>query len=112
MDQQEVNEYLNKLISGKVQITGELESVALEQLRNATAEMAQAQNRLSNLQTEIEQTKNVLSQSSGSRVAYANLLVAAERKRRESIVSIAPKENDNNGNSQGEQGQRSSEASE
>ena len=82
MDDQEVNEYLNKLLAGKTFPGSDLEKVALEKFKQATAEMAQAQNRLTSAQAEIDRLKAGIQQAIGQRNAYVNLLMQAEMARR------------------------------
>jgi len=82
MDQQEVNEYLNRLLAGKEIPKGELEQVSFESFKKVNAEAVQMQNRLSGLKEEIEDLKIRIHQANGQRQAFANLLVSAETSRR------------------------------
>jgi len=99
MDEQEINEYLNKMLSGKQQPGNELEASVLQKFQQSTNEMTQSQNRLGNLQVEAERLRVTVQQCAGQRQAYANILIAAESQRRLN----APKEVDD-GTPQGEQG--------
>lgn len=82
-DKEEVNEFLTKLISGKIEANNELEGEYVNQLRQITSSMIQMQSRLQSLQSEMEQIKNSLQRSIGQKETLANVLVTMERVRRE-----------------------------
>lgn len=82
MSEQETNEYLSSVISGKVKVTDAIEGEAVAQFRRLTGEVSQAKLRMQNLQGELEQLRAHIPRLNGQREAYANLLAAAENARK------------------------------
>jgi len=73
---------MQALLSGKKQVENFLERNALERFGSITTEIAHGQQRVRQLSAEAEQIRNAVQQLIGQRVAYSQLLVAAETARR------------------------------
>jgi hypothetical protein len=82
MDQQEVNEYLFKVQSERIQIHDELESEIARKLVILNDEVAKKQNRLQKATLEVEQLKISIQRDAGKQEGYAQILVDAENFRR------------------------------
>ena len=82
LSQEEANEYLGKLLSGKIEPDNDLEVEYVNQLRNISSNVIQSQSRLQNLQSEIEGLKNSIQRAIGQREALANVLVTMEKARK------------------------------
>jgi len=89
MNQEEINEYMNNLVKGKVTPTDPLEKESLAKLREISGEMVQAQNRVQELTAETEKVRSLVMRMAGQREAYAQLLISAETSRRKS-PRVAP----------------------
>lgn len=81
MNDEQVNEYMQALLSGKKQIENFLERNALERFGSITTEIAHGQQRVQQLLAEAEHGQQRVQQLIGQRVAYSQLLVAAETAR-------------------------------
>ena len=82
MNDEQVNEYMQALLSGKRKVEGLLEGVALNHFREATTQIAHGRQRAAQLTAEAEQIRNGVQQLIGQQSAYSQLLVAAETARR------------------------------
>ena len=82
MNDEQVNAYMQELLSGKRKVEGLLEAKALEHFRNATTQIAHGRERIQQLSSEVEQIRNAVQQLIGQQTAYSQLLVAAETARR------------------------------
>lgn len=81
MTEQEVNEYVNNLVQGKVKVSG-LELIALDEWRALTADIAKASESLNRARSEVERLSALTQQMHGGRQAIVRLLVASEEGRR------------------------------
>ncbi|HDZ39863.1 MAG TPA: hypothetical protein ENH62_16580 [Marinobacter sp.] len=92
MNDEQVNAYMQELLSGKRKVEGLLEGKALEHFRNATTQIAQGRERTQQLSSEVEQIRNAVQQLIGQQTAYSQLLVAAETARRSEKKDSPPDE--------------------
>ncbi len=89
MNNEQINEYMQALLSGKQKVEGLLETEALKQFRERTTEIAHGQQRVQQLADEIEKIRNGVQQLIGQRTAYSQMLVAAEVARRPAEVPLS-----------------------
>jgi multidrug resistance efflux pump len=81
MTEQEVSEYVNSLVQGKAKVSG-FESMALDEWRELTADIAKASESLNRARSEVERLSALIQQMHGGRQAIVRLLVAGEEGRR------------------------------
>lgn len=82
MNEKEINEHMARLLSGKAESANELERQALEHFKAISNEIAQKQNKLQQIQFEVEQLRQGIQRAIGRQEAYIQLLVVAENTRR------------------------------
>jgi hypothetical protein len=90
MTTEEVNEYVSKLLQGKIKIENPLEVEAVRQLRRLATDEAQANQRLQNHEAEVAQLRINIQKYRGQREAYAQLLISAEAARRMAAAKAPP----------------------
>jgi len=83
MNDKEINEYVNDLLSGKITVPGGLEADAFQQFRKLTADVAQASQRLQQVEAESTNLRTAIIRMNGQREAFATMLIKAEKARRE-----------------------------
>ena len=81
MNEKEVNEYMDKVLSGEKAVEG-LEVQAVEQFKKLSNELTQASQKLQAVEADAVNLREFILRTNGARGAYANLLVSAEAARR------------------------------
>jgi DNA anti-recombination protein RmuC len=87
MNEKEVNEYMSKLINTKP-VLEDGERIALDGFVKLGEEVEKAKKKLQEMQTEIEKIVSYVQKANGAREAYANLLITAERGRRDMVSKV------------------------
>ena len=81
MSEQEIQEYMQGVVQGKLDVTG-MEATILEEWKGATQALNKAQEGVNKAKAEVERLSNVVQQLHGARQAHLSLLIAAEEGRR------------------------------
>lgn len=84
---EEVNEYLSTLLKGKAQIGSSVEGYALESFRAVSVRVDTLEADLQRAQNQVAQIRAQMNESSGEMKAYVNLLISAERARRQEAAA-------------------------
>lgn len=89
MDGEAVNEYLDKVIAGKIKVADPLEAKAVEQFRRCSSRVDTFSANLRRAENQVEQIKSDISSANGEMKAYANILGEAEDARRKIVQNEA-----------------------
>jgi uncharacterized protein YoxC len=84
MSEQEVNDYMTRLVQAKESKLEGLEAECLNRWKELTADIAQAANALQRAQAQVAQLTASIQNMSGQRQSYVTLLITAEEGRRNS----------------------------
>lgn len=82
MSEQEVNDYMTRLVQAKESKLIGLEAECLARWKELTADIAQASNALQRAQAQVLQLTGAIQDMQGQRKSYVQLLIAAEEGRR------------------------------
>lgn len=88
MDNDAVNEYLDKLIAGKLAVEEPLEQRAVESFRQISGRIDSLSAALRRAENQVEGFKSEMASATGEMKAYANILAGAEDVRRSVAIEV------------------------
>lgn len=90
MNQDDVNEYMDQLLRGKIDVKG-LELSTLGMFRKANARLNNTESEINRVSKRLEELRALASQLRGEASGYASLLSLAEDERRSQPPASTPK---------------------